>query len=211
MKHLLLLVAFLIPLAQLNADIVQLEASLSAANQNGSDPNFVTDPDGVVQTDATGVIFGLLDTDANTFDFNLTVDGIDRSNLMNFGPNATPIHLHLPGMLGNFGPIAVDLTLGATDADYMDTANGFELSRTVSVLLEDQGGVVEGMHPGNDLINDALQSGNAFVLVHTNNPGINGFPFGEIRGNLSTVPEPSSMAVIGLGSLMLFGRRRKLV
>ena len=208
MKHLLVLLCLMIPVGTVQADFVQLGGNLSAANQDGSDPNFFTDPNGVVPTSATGMIFGTLDTDNFTFDFNLQVNGIFREDLRDFGPNMTPIHLHLPGQIGAFGPIAVDLTLGATMADYTDTATGFELSRTVSVLLEDQGGVVLGMHPGNDLILDALQSGRAFALVHTTNPDINGFPFGEIRGNIGVVPEPSSVFVLGLGTLC-FLRRRK--
>lgn len=211
MKHpWLLIFAFMfLPLGEAQSQLVELQGSLSAANQDGSDPDFFTDPNGVVPTNATGAIFGVLDTSVFTFDFNLAVDGILQSDLMNFGPNATPIHLHVPGQLGAFGPIAVDLTLGATAADFTDTGTGFELSRTVSVLLEDQGNVVLGMHPGNDQIIEALQSGSAFALVHTTNPDISGFPFGEIRGNLSAVPEPSSLAVLGLGSLLFLHRRRR--
>ena len=213
MKHLwLLIVVFLIPLPTLEAQVVQLGGTLSAANQGGSDPSVVTDPNGVVPSAATGTIFGLLDTSANTFNFNLDVNGIFTSDLMNFGPNATPIHLHLAGggNAGNFGPVAVDLTLGATAADFTNTATGFQLNRTVSVLLADQGGVALGMHPGDSLINGALQSGDAFILVHTDNPDINGFPFGEIRGNLSVVPEPSSLVLLGLGSVLFLSRRRKI-
>ena len=98
MKHLwLLIVVFLIPLPTLEAQVVQLGGTLSAANQGGSDPSVVTDPNGVVPSAATGTIFGLLDTSANTFNFNLDVNGIFTSDLINFGPNATPIHLHLAG------------------------------------------------------------------------------------------------------------------
>lgn len=185
--------------------VIHLNGDLTASNQNGSDPGVINDPDGIVSTDANGSISIFLDTDTHTLDFSLKVDGILQSDLRNFGPNATPIHLHLAGggNPGNFGPIAVDLALGADSSDFTDTATGFEFNRNgVSILLEDQGNVQLGMHPGNDLIVDSLLSGNTFALVHTNNPEINGFPFGEIRGNINPVPLPAAVLLLGSG---LFG------
>jgi hypothetical protein len=196
--------------------IIVLGGDLTAVNQNGSDPGLINDPDGIVPTDASGSIVILLDAETNTLDFSLTVDGIFQSDLRNFGPNETPIHLHLAGggNSGNFGPIAVDLSLGADSSNFTDTATGFEFSRSgVSILLEDQGGVQLGMHPGDDLIVDSLLSGDAFVLVHTNNSDINGFPFGEIRGNINPinpVPLPAAlpMMILGLSSFGIFVRRK---
>ena len=197
-----------------------MNSTLSAANQNGSDPGLITDPLGVVPTTAFGSAQFLLDTTANTLDFQISVDGILRSELRDFGPNGTPIHLHLAnaGSSGNFGPIAIDLALGAIAGDFVDTATGFTFSRTgVSILLADQGGVTLGMHPGDALIVDSLLSGNAFVLVHstkniftsTGGPAP-GFPFGEIRGNLTAnVPTPSSALALGLGIGLLAMQKRR--
>jgi len=207
------LAALLLPITTL-ADIVTLSATLNAANQNGSDPALITDPLGVVPTSAFGAITIKLDTERNTLDFHMDVTGISRSELRNFGPNATPIHLHLAGggNPGNFGPIAVDLSLNAAASDFTDTAAGFQFSRkNVSILLEDQGGVQLGMHPGNDQIVDALQTGNAFVLVHTtkdifiNDTGpAPGFPFGEIRGNITRDPVASmSGPAVGMDIIVL--------
>ena len=124
----------------------------------------------------------------------MEVTGIARSELRDFGPNNTPIHLHLAsdGSPRNFEPIAIDLSLNAIEADFIDTENGFLFAReNVSILLEDQGNVQLGMHPGNEQILDALRSGNSFVLLHTskdiftNTTGpAPGFTFGEIRGNV---------------------------
>jgi len=192
-----ILFAFLLPLPVM-ADFITLSGTLGAANQNGSDPARVTDPLGVVPTEAFGSIHAVLDTANNSLDFTLDVTGIFVDELRNFGPNGTPIHLHLAGggEPGNFGPIAIDLSLNATESDFVPTATGFQFSRQhISILLEDQGNIQLGMHPGNDQIVDALQSGNMFVLVHStkdifiNNTGpVPGFPFGEIRGNISRVP-----------------------
>jgi hypothetical protein len=217
-RKLLVIAGLILPLmaqaaATEQAPIITLGGDLTAANQNGSDPDLVNDPAGIVPTDTSGSIAILLDADTNTLDFSLTVDGIFQSDLRNFGPNETPIHLHLAGggNSGNFGPIAVDLALGADSSNFTDTATGFEFNRSgVSILLEDQGGVQLGMHPGNDLIVDSLLSGDAFVLVHTNNSDINGFPFGEIRGNINPVPLPAAlpMMIMSLASFGFFMKRK---
>ncbi|MEE9354900.1 MAG: DUF302 domain-containing protein [Methylococcaceae bacterium] len=196
----------------IQADIIKLSGTLKAANQNGSDPEQVTDPLGIVPTDASGSIEVMVDTDNNTLGVKLDVEGISREELRNFGPNATPIHLHLAGgdNPGNFGPIAIDLSLNTADSDFNETTAGFKFAREgISILLEDQGGVQLGMHPGNDKILDALQSGDTFVLVHTNKDiflndtgPAPGFPFGEIRGNIKPVPIKLSPAH-GMDIIML--------
>jgi hypothetical protein len=219
LKALVLFTVLQLPLAVQSA-IINLNGNLSAANQNGSDPALVADPGGIVPTTAIGSIQIQLDTANNTLDFQMNVDGILQNELRNFGPNVTPIHLHQPGggIKGNFGPISIDLSLGSTAGDFTNTANGFTFERTgLSILLADQGNVALGMHPGDDQIVDLLTSGNMFVLVHSTKdiftnqaPGRPaGFPFGEIRGNISVVPLPATLPMLGVGLVALLGVARR--
>ncbi|MEE9338301.1 MAG: CHRD domain-containing protein [Methylococcaceae bacterium] len=212
-KKIILLLCLVSPLMA-QAAFINLGGNLSPANQNGSDPSLITDPAGIVPSNANGTVSILLDTDSNTLDFSLTVDGISQSDLRNFGPNATPIHLHLAGggNAGNFGPIIIDVSLGTDANNFTDTTTGFEFNLSgISILLDDQEGVQLGMHPGDNLIISSLLSGDAFVLVHTNNTDINGFPFGEIRGNINPVPLPVAlpMMIMGLASFGIFVRRSR--
>lgn len=220
--------AILLPLTS-QAAIIKLAGTLSAANQNGSDPSLVTDPNGVVNTDATGKIVMFLDDENMTLNIALGVKGIVLDELRDFGPNASPIHLHNAGgggsNPGNFGPIAIDPTFEAVPENYFDaTPYGFGFTRNnVSILLEDQGDVTAGMHPGNDNIVDALLSGNMFVAVHTNKdifttPATgtrpDGFPFIEIRGNfapVSEVPVPAALPLLGSGLIALLAVARRRV
>lgn len=196
--------------AFVQAQDVDLAATLGAANQGGSDPALVVDLLGVVPTTATGSSQVQLDTTGNTLSFQIEVEGILQSDLRNFGPNGSPIHLHLAGggNPGNFGPISIDLTLGANSNDYTNTSNGFTLARdNLSILLGSQGNIALGMHPGDNLIVDSLLSGDSFIAVHTTKNiftstggPVDGFPFVEIRGNLNVVPEPSSFLLLAFGT-----------
>ncbi len=209
----LVLSAVILPLTT-QAAIIDLAGTLSAANQNGSDPALVADPNGVVPTNAKGVIKMQLDDVANTLNIQLGVTGIQLNDLLDFGPNQSPIHLHnaAPGSPGNFGPIAIDPTFTADPANFIDGPKGFVFKRDgVSILLADQGGVTLGMHPGDENIVDALKSGNMFVAVHTALP--DGFPSVEIRGNfkdVSAVPIPAALPLLGSGliGLLAVARRR---
>jgi len=212
--------AILLPVSAQSA-IIALNGTLSAANQNGSDPSLVTDPNGAVPTNASGNIIMLLDDENMTLDIRLRVRGIQLNELLDFGPNQSPIHLHnanpnADGTAnpGNFGPIAIDPTFEASSTDFRGTPAGFNFDRTdVSILLADQGGVALGMHPGDDQIVNALLSGNMFVAVHTSLP--DAFPFVEIRGNFgpagpAPVPVPAALPLLGSGlvALLAVARRR---
>ena len=48
----------------------------------------------------------------------------------------------------------------------------------------------------------SMLSGLTYVNVHTST-----FPGGEIRGQLTVVPEPASLSLLGIGGLALFSRR----
>ena len=195
------------------AAIITLKGELSAANQNGTDPSLVVDPNGVVPTDATGLIVMQLNDQTMTLDIKLGVKGITLDQLIDFGPNQSPIHLHnaAPGSPGNFGPIAIDPTFTATPDNFVGTPVGFGFKRKdVSILLADQGSVALGMHPGDDQIVDALLSGNMFVAVHTALP--DGFPSVEIRGNfkpVNPVPLPAALPLLASGLAGLFAVMRR--
>lgn len=216
--------------AMVEAQIIPLEAVLSAPNQNGTNPAFVTDPLGVVPSTASGTFTANLDVAGNQLtNIQIDVFGLSTADLQNFGPNSTPFHLHLPnsGNEGDFGFNVVDLVFGSAPADLVDTALGFSFTRSsVSILEADQGAfAAAGVHPGDGVIVDRLLNSFPFLAIHTTsdiftasggtlpngNPAPDGFPFVELRGEVRTaaVPEPSTGILAGLMfSLAALTRRR---
>ena len=182
---------------------IRLVANLISPNQNGTNPDFVTDMGGVVPSSASGTFEAFLDLETNQLqDITLNVSGVMQSELLPFGPNSTAFHIHLPnsGNEGDFGFNVVDLVFGTDSSNFSDTSNGFEFTRDfVSVLEVDQGNYINaGVHPGDDVIVERLQNGFPFIIIHTNkmiftntngslpdgSAAPTGFPFAELRGEI---------------------------
>lgn len=191
------------------AALIPLSAQLRAPNQNGSNPDIFTTQDRV-PSDASGTFSAILDTENKELtNIVLNVEGMVEGDLKNFGPNSTPFHLHIPNNgPGTFGFNVVDLVFGADASAFTFTSTGFSFVRdSVSVLEEDQGNFFGlGIHPGNDVIIDRLLE-ESFVLVHSNKniftntihpPQFpDGFPFGELRGEIKAVPLPAAIWLFG--------------
>ncbi len=202
------------------ASQIQLLAELRAPNQNGSNPDVFTNLERV-PSDASGVFRATLDTDDMLLrNITLTVSGMGESDLRGFGPNNTPFHIHLPNNgPGTFGFNVIDLSFGTDSSAFTFSGNGFSFFRdSVSILEEDQGAFFGlGIHPGNDVIFDRLLE-ESFILVHSNKDIFtntvhppqfpDGFPFGELRGEITVVPVPAALWLFGSGFVLLFGLKK---
>lgn len=92
----------------------------------------------------------------------------------------TAAHIHGPALPGFNGPVILPLT---TSGGTSGTLNGV------------------GTYTGPQITD--LLAGKHYVNVHST-----AFPGGEIRGQITVVPEPGTLAAIGLGAAALIRRRR---
>ena len=153
--------------------------------------SFTVNLDGAQETpvnNSTATGFGTLTFDATAH--TLTLNHITYSGL---SANSTLAHIHGPASPGVPASVLYDLsgftTLGSTSGAFDGTVSlvagkgGFTIAQQESQLL----------------------GGLWYVNIH-DQP----FPGGEIRGQILAVPEPSTVALVGLGAggLLLWGRRR---
>ena len=141
-------------------------------------------------------------TGTGTFLFTLTGTTMTISGTFSgLSANSTAAHIHGPagplpaqaGVLYDFTPSGLNLaTLGSTSGGINGTfglvPKGTGGSYTVAQQMAD------------------LNAGLWYLNVHST-----AFPGGEIRGQILAVPEPSTLALVGLGvgSLLAWGVRRR--
>jgi hypothetical protein len=173
--------------ATASANILTYDANLSGANENPA-------------TASPGIGFATVayDTSAHTLQVNLTFSGLESGT--------TASHIHAPAIPAGSGNANVavpfgNFPLGVTSGTYINTIDLTQSSSWNSAYLTANGGTPSSAEAA---FASALASDEAYWNVHTTT-----FPGGAIRGFL--VPEPSSLALLGIGAAAWAIRRRKAV
>jgi hypothetical protein len=101
-----------------------------------------------------------------------------------------------------------------TEITVNDAPPGFNASGPLFALTVDNdmttvsGGLVDGTFSGSGTLTSGevtdLNNGNLYVNIDTT-----AVPTGEVRGQITAVPEPATMTLMGIGSLAWLAKRRK--
>ncbi len=131
---------------------------------------------------ATGTATFTFLTQSQTIAYDVLFSGLSS--------NAIAAHIHL-GPPGVSGPIILPFSPSpsGTSGEITGTLTAANLINQAASGISTFSGIVA-----------AAQAGNLYANIHDVN-----FPAGEIRGQLTSVPEPSSIALVGLGLVGLLG------
>jgi len=144
-----------------------------------------------------------------TFDATANILSISAS-FSGLTGTTTAAHIHAPtavAFTANAGvavhsPSLAGFPLGVTSGSYSMNYNLASTSTYSTGFLNNNGGTVASAEAA---LLGYLQSGRAYLNIHTS-----AFPGGEIRGFLTPVPEPETMAMIAGGALGAFAILRRV-
>ena len=156
---------------------------------------------------STGTGFGTVSYDSTAHSLQL------MANFSGLQGTTTASHIHAPTLVAGTGNAGVATTtptfalfpLGVTSGSFSDTLDLTLASSWNPAYVTANGGTTAGAESA---FAAAVASGQAYWNIHTTFAS-----GGEIRGFLTAVPEPSSLALAGLGFLAMAasvvkGRRR---
>ena len=141
------------------------------------------------------------DDSAHTLQLQVSFSGLTGTT--------TASHIHAPTASPFSGTAGVATTtpsfagfpLGVTSGSYSDTLDLTAASSYNPAFITANGGTPAGAESA---LAAAMAGGEAYWNIHSST-----FGGGEIRGFLVPVPEPSTLAVLGLGAGALVWRRRR--
>jgi hypothetical protein len=152
-----------------------------------------------------GIGFGIANYDdaAHTLELQVTFSGLTT--------NTTASHIHAPTtapFFQNAGvatttPSLVGFPLGVTSGTYSNTLDLTAASSYNPAFITANGGTTAGAESA---LVAAIAGGQAYWNIHSSSS-----PGGEIRGFFVPVPEPSTLALFGLGALAIAWRLRRKV
>jgi hypothetical protein len=150
---------------------------------------------------ATGQTTVLIDDVTNTMTVN--------ASFSNLSAPTTASHIHCCTLAPSTGTAGVATSLptfpafplNVTSGSYTETFDLLNLATYNQGFVNTNGGTVGSARLA---FLAGLASGRAYLNIHTT-----AFPAGEIRGFLTQVPEPGSIALFGLGALGLASLRRR--
>lgn len=187
---------------------------------------------GIIPLLAFGIAFA---TNAAVFDYSMTLDGPSEPtsspgigsgsasyddtlhtlqiqlSFSGLDGNTTAAHIHAPTLVPLSGTAGVATTtpsfagfpLGVTSGTFSTTLDLTQSSSYNPSYITANGGTTAGAESA---LAAAIAGGNAYFNIHSTS-----FGGGEIRGFLVAVPEPSMLAIAGLGvigAILGFVRRR---
>jgi hypothetical protein len=173
-----------------HATVITYGAGLSGSNE---DPRN--------ESPATGRTRVMIDDVANMMTVNATFAGLTAPTIASHIHCCTAVPREGRAGVATSLPTFPDFPLGVTAGSYTETFDLLNLATYNTNFVTANGGTVESARLA---FLAGLASGRAYLNIHTT-----AFPGGEIRGFLTEVPEPGSIALFGLGAAGLAGLRRR--
>jgi len=192
MKRILLSVLTVSGVFSAQANIFEYSVTLSGPNESPVNAS-------------PGIGSGTVNYDdfAHTLQLQVTFSGLIQTN----GAGGTSAsHLHAPPLNPFTGPAGVATTtpsfagfpLGVFSGSFSNTLDLTLASSWNPTYISNNGNTTAGAEAA---LAAAMAGGNAYWNIHSSS-----LPGGEIRGFLVAVPEPSSLALAGLGAVGLAAR-----
>ena len=179
-----------VPLITANADVLQYDASLSGYNE--SPPN---------ASPGTGFAEVVYNNVGHTLFIDLTFSGLLGTTTASHIHAATASPGTLTAGVATTTPYFTGFPIGVTSGSFTTTLDLTSASSYNPTYVTANGGTTTTAEAA---LAAAIAAGEAYLNIHTTV-----VPGGEIRGFLDPVPEPSSMALLGLGGALLAWRARR--